>query len=247
MNCGSIQLSVQRQLKENWDDREYIQLISDHIKNTADFLTKFEVSVKSKLAELDDTITCLERRLDYLEALTVAMIVLVVKPCSKHGWSCFSCHQGRRRGCVPLRCPHRFHLEDRGSPQCPRRLQGIFILRTPSVFSIDCSGFGCSTLFERVFCRFFRGQRLAPKFWHDYDLKDMPLPVFRAVLKKQFTKNAHLNDVRVIDRQVGETKQHIYSINYNFYNKDHVRNFLFRENVEAKPKDFLSRFLSQKE
>lgn len=41
MNFGPIQLSVQRQLKDDWDNREYIQLISDNIKNIADFLTNF--------------------------------------------------------------------------------------------------------------------------------------------------------------------------------------------------------------
>lgn len=38
-------------------------------------------------------------------------------------------------------------------------------------------------------------------------MNDMPLGVFRAVIKQQFMKNAHLEDVRVIDRLVGETKQ----------------------------------------
>lgn len=90
-------------------------------------------------------------------------------------------------------------------------------------------------------------QRLAPTFWWDYELHDMPLPVFRAVLKKQFTSNAHLNDVRVIDRKVAECKQHIVGIKYAFYNGDHIRNYLFRENVEARPKDFLSKFLMGKE
>uniref|UniRef100_A0A1I7YYQ9 NADH dehydrogenase [ubiquinone] 1 alpha subcomplex subunit 6 n=1 Tax=Steinernema glaseri TaxID=37863 RepID=A0A1I7YYQ9_9BILA len=90
-------------------------------------------------------------------------------------------------------------------------------------------------------------QRLTPQFWWDYGMHDMPLPVFRAVLKKQFTKNAHLSDLRVIDRKVAETHQHMQSIRYAFYNPDHVRNYLFRENVDAKPKDFLSQFLSGKE
>lgn len=50
-------------------------------------------------------------------------------------------------------------------------------------------------------------QRLTPKFWWDFGLHDMPLGVFRAVIKKQFTKNGHLTDVRVVDRLVGETHQ----------------------------------------
>lgn len=41
MNGGNIQQSVQRQLKDDWDNREYIQLISDNIKNLAEFLTQF--------------------------------------------------------------------------------------------------------------------------------------------------------------------------------------------------------------
>lgn len=35
----------------------------------------------------------------------------------------------------------------------------------------------------------------------------MPLPVFRAALKKQFTNNAHLTDFRVIDRKIAECRQ----------------------------------------
>lgn len=89
-------------------------------------------------------------------------------------------------------------------------------------------------------------QRLAPKFWWDYGLQDMTLGVFREVLKQQYKANAHLKDIRVIDRKVGETHQHMYAIRYAFYNPDHVRNYLFRENVEAQPKDFLSKFFSGK-
>ncbi|CAJ0582573.1 unnamed protein product, partial [Mesorhabditis spiculigera] len=90
-------------------------------------------------------------------------------------------------------------------------------------------------------------QRLTPNFWWDFEMTDMPLPVFRAVLKQQFVKNAHIQDVRIVDRLVGEAHQHIYSIRYAFYNPDHVRNYLFRENVEPKPKDFLSKFLIGKD
>ncbi|TMS38987.1 hypothetical protein L596_005595 [Steinernema carpocapsae] len=57
------------------------------------------------------------------------------------------------------------------------------------------------------FRNYVKMQRLTPQFWWDYDMQDMPLPVFRAVLKKQFTKNANLTDLRVIDRKVAETHQ----------------------------------------
>lgn len=36
-------------------------------------------------------------------------------------------------------------------------------------------------------------------------LHDVPMPVFREVLKKQFMKNAHITDIRIIDRKVAET------------------------------------------
>lgn len=53
---------------------------------------------------------------------------------------------------------------------------------------------------------FFR-QRYAPKLYKHFHLEDMPLSVFRAALKKQFTNYSHLNDVRVIDRKIAECRQ----------------------------------------
>ncbi|PIO72949.1 complex 1 protein [Teladorsagia circumcincta] len=90
-------------------------------------------------------------------------------------------------------------------------------------------------------------QRITPTFWWDFGMVDMPLGVFRSVLKQQFMKNAHIDDIRIVDRLVAETRQHMVAIKYAFYNPDHVRNFLFRENVQAKPKDFLSKFLNGQE
>lgn len=36
-----LQVSIQRQLKDDWDNREFIQLISDNVKHIADFLSQF--------------------------------------------------------------------------------------------------------------------------------------------------------------------------------------------------------------
>lgn len=42
MNVGHLAVSlVQRQLREDWDNREYAQVISDNIKHIADFLGNF--------------------------------------------------------------------------------------------------------------------------------------------------------------------------------------------------------------
>ena len=38
MNAGG---AVQRQLREDWDNREYEQIIADNIKNIANFLSSF--------------------------------------------------------------------------------------------------------------------------------------------------------------------------------------------------------------
>jgi hypothetical protein len=90
-------------------------------------------------------------------------------------------------------------------------------------------------------------QRQAPRLWYYFYFQDIPMPVFREILKKQFTKHAHISDLRVIDRQVEECEMHMESIDMAYYNPDHVRNYLLRENVEPKAKDFLSKFLAGKD
>ncbi|TMS38986.1 hypothetical protein L596_005594 [Steinernema carpocapsae] len=60
--------SVQRQLRDDWDHREFEQIISDNIKHIADFLSNFELSCRSKIATLNDKITLLERKVEFLEA-----------------------------------------------------------------------------------------------------------------------------------------------------------------------------------
>lgn len=74
-------ISIQRQLKEDWDNREFIQLISDNVKNIAEFLNHLgnmrntlnckiflELSCKSRLAALNDSLFSLERKVEFLEA-----------------------------------------------------------------------------------------------------------------------------------------------------------------------------------
>jgi uncharacterized protein len=68
MHASGPTLSIQRQLKDDWDTREYIQVISDNIKHIADFLGQFELSCKSKLASLNDKLTKLERKIEFLES-----------------------------------------------------------------------------------------------------------------------------------------------------------------------------------
>lgn len=41
LSNNHLSLSIQRQLKDDWDNREFIQLISDNVKRIADFLSQF--------------------------------------------------------------------------------------------------------------------------------------------------------------------------------------------------------------
>lgn len=69
MNAGHLAVpSVQRQLREDWDNREYAQVVADNIKHIADFLSNFELSCRSKIASLNDKLTLLERKVEFLEA-----------------------------------------------------------------------------------------------------------------------------------------------------------------------------------
>lgn len=97
---------------------------------------------------------------------------------------------------------------------------------------------------KRVYKQF---QRVALQIRWDQEMRDIPLPTFRLAIKNEFVKNAHLTDIRVIDRLVMETEKHLESFRMQYYNPTHTRDYFFRENVEPKATDFLSKFLSGKE
>ena len=60
--------SVQRQIQQDWSNREYIEVITSNIKKLTDFLNTFELSCRSKMAMLDEKLTKLERQIDFVEA-----------------------------------------------------------------------------------------------------------------------------------------------------------------------------------
>jgi len=59
---------LQRQTQADWVNREYIELITGSIKRIADFLNSFDMSCRSRLSVLNEKLTTLERKVDYLEA-----------------------------------------------------------------------------------------------------------------------------------------------------------------------------------
>ena len=60
--------ALQRQTQQDWANREYIELIAGSIKRISDFLNSFDMSCRSRLSNLNEKLTAIERKVDYLEA-----------------------------------------------------------------------------------------------------------------------------------------------------------------------------------
>ncbi|VVC40516.1 probable protein BRICK1 [Daktulosphaira vitifoliae] len=65
---GGPKEGVQKQIQQDWANREYIEVITGSIKKITDFLNSFDMSCRSRLAILNEKLTTLERRIEYLEA-----------------------------------------------------------------------------------------------------------------------------------------------------------------------------------
>ncbi|KXJ30147.1 putative protein BRICK1-B [Exaiptasia diaphana] len=60
--------SVKKEIQEDWQNREFVEVISEGIKKIAEFLNDFDISCRSKLAKLNEKITSLELKIEYIEA-----------------------------------------------------------------------------------------------------------------------------------------------------------------------------------
>lgn len=60
---------IQKQIQKDWANREYIWLICGSINKIADFLNSFDASSRGKLNKLNERLTILERKVDYIEAM----------------------------------------------------------------------------------------------------------------------------------------------------------------------------------
>ena len=72
--------SLQLQTQADWVNREYIELVSGSIKRMADFLNSFDTSCRSRLSDLDEKLTRLERKVTFLEARTQGGALDVTSP-----------------------------------------------------------------------------------------------------------------------------------------------------------------------
>lgn len=59
---------IQKQIQQDWANREYTEIITGSIKKITEFLNSFDASCRGRLALLSERLTQLERKIDYLEA-----------------------------------------------------------------------------------------------------------------------------------------------------------------------------------
>lgn len=59
---------VQQQIQQDWENRQFIEVVSEGIKKIAEFLNDFDVSCRSRLAKINEQLTSLEQRVEYIEA-----------------------------------------------------------------------------------------------------------------------------------------------------------------------------------
>ncbi|KYQ96692.1 component of SCAR regulatory complex [Tieghemostelium lacteum] len=55
-------------IQKDWEQREFIEDISINIQKIIDFMNKFELSTRNRLANVNEKLLILERQVDYLEA-----------------------------------------------------------------------------------------------------------------------------------------------------------------------------------
>ncbi|KAG5680377.1 hypothetical protein PVAND_009886 [Polypedilum vanderplanki] len=84
--------------------------------------------------------------------------------------------------------------------------------------------------------------RTIPFILHKFDIPKNEEQC-RAKLREEFLKNKDVTDVRVIDMLVIKGQMELKEVTMQWKQKGHVMNY-WKETVEPKPQDFLSKFLS---
>jgi uncharacterized protein len=55
-------------VQRDWANREFIQGVQYNVMKIADFLNKFDISTRYRLAKINERLVSLERQMDFLEA-----------------------------------------------------------------------------------------------------------------------------------------------------------------------------------
>jgi len=99
---------------------------------------------------------------------------------------------------------------------------------------------------RRVLQSYKDWMRHFPIFIYRYKLPYTDTEI-KLALKQQFLKNAHVQDIRVIDRLVQQSEVELQGIAETWTPTYTVQNVFWGEHIEPKPKDFLSKFLAGKD
>ncbi|XP_055338136.1 probable protein BRICK1-B [Paramacrobiotus metropolitanus] len=59
----------QKNVQQDWANRELIEIVTTSVKKMTDFLNHFDVTCREKLSLMNERLTNLERRVDLLEAM----------------------------------------------------------------------------------------------------------------------------------------------------------------------------------
>eukprot|EP00794_Sanderia_malayensis_P006033 gene6033-6734_t len=60
--------TIRDQIQGDWENREFVDTLTGSVKKLADFLNNFDVSCRTRLANLNSKLTSLEQKIEYIEA-----------------------------------------------------------------------------------------------------------------------------------------------------------------------------------
>ncbi|XP_077976322.1 putative protein BRICK1-B [Styela clava] len=60
--------SRHQRIQEDWDNREYVEAVTSSIRKMTTFLNLFDASCRNRLTFLNQKLSSLERKIDYIEA-----------------------------------------------------------------------------------------------------------------------------------------------------------------------------------
>jgi len=55
-------------VQRDWEQREYIENVTNNIKKITEFLNRFDISTRYKLARINERLSQMEKQMDYIEA-----------------------------------------------------------------------------------------------------------------------------------------------------------------------------------
>ncbi|CAK8675558.1 unnamed protein product [Clavelina lepadiformis] len=66
-------------IQDDWNNREYIELIVGSMRKISSFLNEFDSSCRYRLARLNEKLESLERKLEYIEARLKLLFIIWTK------------------------------------------------------------------------------------------------------------------------------------------------------------------------